>query len=300
MKRTPLVIAALAPVVALAAQHTDPPYMDHQQLRSHVQATSMLGAEVQSGEGRSVGTVEDIVFDQQGNISSVLVQREGTAAASEGNSPRNEVATGVESAAVRADAAVARGAQRVEEEWEAAAAADEGEADYVEARERGTDMAAVRAERRERTNRADNEMNVTEDSGGSDGRLAKLQWSEINYNAEEQVLRMSVDALQAVQFDPSDAQPAQGEVRASQLVGLEVNLADEESFGEVEDVMIDPGSGKASALVVDSMEFFDKERYALPVELEGLDRDEESLTLQMTQQEVEEIGEFEMDAASTR
>ena len=78
---------------------------------------------------------------------------------------------------------------------------------------------------------------------------------------------------------------------------MEVNLTDEESFGEIEDVLIDLESGTASALVVDSMQFFDKERYALPVNLDNVNPEDEELTLEVTQQELEAMGEFDMEGA---
>lgn len=319
MKRTPLMIAALVPIVAIASeQAVTEQSVDQQQLRNHVQVTKILGAEVQSGDGLDVGTVEDIVFDQQGNVSSVLVQREGNRM-SEGRDRwpdegepeagdnagmedvADDVSGSVERGAERTGAAVERGAEEAGQEWEEATG-DEDE--YTDA-----DVAEVRDDDRERTDREGNGMDMTVDPDRAETMemgddFATVQWSDVSYNAEEEVLRMNTEAssgLQTVQYDQSSAQTLQGEVRASKLVGLEVNLSDEESFGEVEDVMIDPESGKASALVVDTMEFFDKERYALPVELQGINVEEESLTLQMTQEEVKAMGEFEMEEVlSTR
>lgn len=315
MKRTPLVIAALVPIVAIASEQG----LDQQQLKNHVQATKVLGAEVQSGDGLDVGTVEDIIFDQQGNISSVLVQREGNLM-SEGRErwpgedeadtdsdmkrAAEDASAEVQRGAERAGAAVERGAEEAGQEWEEATGT--GEEEYADA-----DMADIRAERRQRTSRggegegmdmfADPDRAETVEMGDD---FAKLQWSDVSYNAEDQVLSMAGEAsslLRTVQYDQSSAQALQGEVRASKLIGLEVNLSDEKSFGEVEDVLIDPRNGRAAALVVDSMEFFDKERYALPVDLQGLNDEEESLTLQMTKQQVEDMGEFEMEEVlSTR
>lgn len=309
MKRTPMMVAALLPIAAIASQEAGLQELDAEQLKNHVQATRVLGAEVQSGDGMDVGTVEDIIFDQQGNISSVLVQREGSRMSSrdrdgwseETREAGDEMADAAENAAAEVESGAENAARETESAWDEATADDEGAEDM--------EAADVRAKTRERTDREGNGMSMTADLDRADtmevsDEFAQLKWSDVNYNAEDEVLRVSADALsgmQAVQYDQSSAQTLQGTVRASKLVGLEVNLADEESFGEIEDVMIDPVSGKASALVVDSMKFFDKERYALPVALQGLDRDAESLTLQVTQQQVEDMGEFQMDEArSTR
>lgn len=317
MKCTPLMIALLIPAAAIASQDAGEQNMDHQQLRNHVRASHILGAEVQSDSGQDMATVEDLVFDQQGSIVSVIVQREDRLMTDEWDrdtveaDQNAELDSDMERAAERAGDAVERGAetsaavvdsgvQEAGEEWQEATGDD--------ARVRGTDMAEVRAERRERTGREGNGMSTNVDTGragaleGGDA-FAALQWGNVSYNGEEQVLRVSSDAfsgLQAVQYDQSSARVPQSDIRASELIGLEIHLADEESFGEVEDVMIDAANGRASALIVDTMEFFDKERYALPIELAALNRENESLTLQLTQQQVEAMGEFEMDAAATR
>lgn len=304
MKRTPLMIALLIPAAAIASQETGQQNMDHQQLRNHVPASRILGSQVKSDDERDLATVEEIFFDQQGNITSVLVQREDRLMTDDqdgapGTAGQDaEMDDDMEQAAESMDDAVERGAET------SAAVVESGMQDTGEhARDRGDDMAEVRAERRERTDLQGNGMDMTLDADRADtiesgDEFARLQWSDISYNADEQVLRVSSDALsemQTVQYDQSSAQAPQGEVRASKLIGLEVNLSDEESFGEVEDVMIDSRNGKASALIVDTMEFFDKERYALPVELQGLNRENRSLMLQLTHQQVEAMGEFEMD-----
>lgn len=282
MKPTPLMVALLLPAAAIASQEAGQLDMDPQQLGNHLPASRILGAEVQSDNGRNLAIVEDIMFDQQGNITSVVVQREGRSmTAEQGGQPRDSG----QDAAVGDDREPAQDAA--------------GE----DASESGAGMADVRAERRQRTDREGNGMDIVADLDRADtiaggNEFVELQWSDVSYNVAEQVLRVSRDAfseMQTVQYNQSGGEARQGGVRASTLIGLEISLSDEESFGEVEDVMIDSSNGKASALVVDTMEFFNKERYALPIQLEGLNRENESLTLQLTQQQVKAMGEFEMD-----
>lgn len=51
---------------------------------------------------------------------------------------------------------------------------------------------------------------------------------------------------------------------ASQVIGMEVHLADTESFGSVEDVMLAPNGEKIVAYIVDSWDGLEKQRHALP------------------------------------
>src|SRR5690606_20823058 len=77
MKRTPLLLVALMPFVAGAgAAPGSTQEVDVQELRDDLQATDLLGMNVESG-GQEVGAIEDIVFDKDGSIASVIVQREG-------------------------------------------------------------------------------------------------------------------------------------------------------------------------------------------------------------------------------
>jgi len=265
MKRTPLLLAALVPFAATAA-NPGSPTVDQQALNDDYQVTRILGAEIQSSDGQGVGTVEDVIFDSDGNISSVLVQREGTLAGAAGDAGQN-----------------------AEQGWEDTAG-EEGQ---------DADMAETQADSGAREEGAGMDVSVDPDRAGSTeigDEFSRLQWSDVSYDAEEEIFRLNdLSSLETVGYDQSSAQTLGGEVRASKLVGLEVHLSDEESFGEVEDVMLDPRTGKASAIVVDSMEFFDKERYALPVSLDGINTEEESLTLQLTEQQVKDMGEFEMN-----
>lgn len=339
MNRTPLLLAALVPFVAVASQGSDRQQVDQQKLKSHVQATKVLGAEVQSSDGVDVGTVEDIIFDKQGNISSVLVQREGNLmgegrdrwpgageAEDEGDMERaaersdetlereteqagaaiergaEQTGDAIEAGAEETERMAERGAAETEQEWEEATGDRERDG-YADAESRERDADLVAADAGDREQREGSGMDVTMDPDRAETTemgddFAKLQWSDVSYNAEEQVLRLSgqaSSALKPVEYDQTSAQTLQGEVRASKLVGLEVNLSDEESWGEVEDVMIDAQGGKASAIVVDSMEFFSKERYALPVDLSNINTEEEVLNLQLSEKQVKDMGEFEME-----
>lgn len=83
-----------------------------------------------------------------------------------------------------------------------------------------------------------------------------------------------------------------------ELIGMEVNLADEESFGSVEDVMLDSRQSKAVALVVDNWDGLDKQRRALPVDAAIIRYDEEEVVYPYTVEQIESVPEFDLDEYS--
>lgn len=271
MKRTPLLLVALMPFVASAgAAPESTQNVDVQELSDDLQATALLGMNVESG-GQEIGAIEDIVFDKDGSIASVIVQREG----------------GVEQLTGEAEQAADDARVAAEDAWD----------DATDDRDRPTrDTVADSSERGE--DDADG-MGLDPDRMGTaemGDAFAKVDWSSLSVDSQNSVVRVAGGgaSLQNVAYDQTEPLGSTGEVRASHLIGMEVNLSDEESFGEVEDVMIDPATGKASAIVVDSMEFFDKERFALPVDLANVDTQEETLTVQYTKQQMEQMEEYEM------
>src|SRR5690606_29328908 len=88
----------------------------------------------------------------------------------------------------------------------------------------------------------------------------------------------------------------EGFVRAQRLVGMDVNLADKESYGEVQDVLIDTRTGEASAIVVDGGGLFTSQTRALPPQLGTVDTQRQQIDLQHTEQQLEDAEEFDLDA----
>lgn len=275
MKCIPLLTLTLLPFMATAGAQAGVDKLDHQALRDDVQVTQLLGADVESGDGQNIGSVEDVTLDRDGKVTAVIVQRGGDAA---------RVLDDAGNAASEARTAV-------EDTW------DEATGD----RERRTRDDAPVASR----DGADADADFDPDRIGSTEMgddFVKVELSDVSFDAETGIVRLNVDSasLQPAEYSQDEPSRVMDEVRASKLVGMEVNLTDEESFGEVEDVLINMQDGSASALIVDSMEFFDKERYALPVELQNLNEEEEELTLEITQQDVEALEEFDMDNDDAR
>lgn len=272
MKRIPLLMAVLLPFAAAAGAQTGVAALDHQTLRDDVQVTQLLGADVESGDGQNIGSVEDVTLDRDGKVTAVIVQR---------GQDTGKMLDEVENAAAEARTSV-------EDTWDEA----------TDSRERRTRDDAAAASRDGTADEADADFDpdrIGSTEMGDD--FVKVELSDVSFDAEAGVVRLNIDSasLQPAEYSQDEPSRLMDEVRASKLVGMEVNLTDEESFGEVEDVLINMQDGNASALVVDSMEFFDKERYALPVELNNLNDEEEELTLEITQQEIESLEEFDMD-----
>ncbi|HEX7029619.1 MAG TPA: PRC-barrel domain-containing protein [Gammaproteobacteria bacterium] len=277
MKRTSLLLAALTPFVASAgaATSTNQESIDHQELRDDLQVTQLLGMNVQSN-GQDIGAIEDVIFSKDGGIASVIIQREGD----------------IDRVAGEAEQAVDDVQAGAEDAWD----------DVTDERDRPT-RETVSAERDASAAGEDSQregMGLDPDRIGTaemGDAFVKADWASLSVDQQGEVVNLAGGdgSLQTVQYDQTEPLPSADEVRASELVGMEVNLSNEESFGEVEDVLIDARSGKASAIVVDSMEFFDKERFALPAQLDSMDPETEALTVQYTKEQIEQMEEFEMN-----
>lgn len=130
-----------------------------------------------------------------------------------------------------------------------------------------------------------------------DASHATLDWSQVSYDrsADAVLLTGTATTMSTVGHDPESTSAPSGRLHASELIGMDVNLADGDGYGEVEDVLVDPQSGHAVALVVDAGGIFDSRTIAVPVELDNVDPDEEEVTLQRTREEMETVEEVDLD-----
>lgn len=127
------------------------------------------------------------------------------------------------------------------------------------------------------------------DDDDADDDLARIAWDAISYDPDDDSVSLDVDKAGS---QPA-ARTAAGETfLASDIVGMEVHLSDAESFGEVEDLMIDGEQGKVSAVLVDTWQGFDKRTYALPVELDKVNTREGTLAYGYTESEVTSLQEY--------
>lgn len=87
-----------------------------------------------------------------------------------------------------------------------------------------------------------------------------------------------------------------GGMRISEIIGMEVNLADEQSFGRIEDVMLSSDGSAVVALVVDNWQGLNKHRRALPFDNAIVSYEEEEITFPYTEDRLEDVPDFNLDA----
>ncbi|HEX6928281.1 MAG TPA: hypothetical protein VF267_03455, partial [Gammaproteobacteria bacterium] len=119
---------------------------------------------------------------------------------------------------------------------------------------------------------------VTEDSEPVEDGTRRGIYEEVfmarfegaKFDARENRLHLA-DMARRIAGDGSEPPPV-GRYHASHVMGVPVNLADDERFGKVADILIRPGTTRAHAIVVEAGIFNNKE-YFLPPEFSALDRD---------------------------
>ncbi|HEX6930191.1 MAG TPA: PRC-barrel domain-containing protein, partial [Gammaproteobacteria bacterium] len=114
-------------------------------------------------------------------------------------------------------------------------------------------------------------------------------------DAAGDVVIVDMEARELMQKRQSDDTTSGDLLDAGEIVGMEVDLADTESFGEVEDVMIAEDGREAVALVVDNWDGVNKQRRALPVALDSVDREDESIRYDFGRDALGEAGDFDLD-----
>lgn len=314
MRVMPLLMAAMLPVAAVADQGPQAANWDYEQLRGSWRVSEIIGSEVQATDGTTYGEVKDVVLSTDGSIASVLVESDGAltreagamqeerdrAARMEDDAERRDVALEDEDRA-QDDARVITDDERVGEMVTEDRSREDRHDPTVQddtnymARD---DIQRLPAEAE--TVDPEEEVRVSQDNDqlvGATTRedgLVELEWRNPSFNADENVVRLDVGARAVALDQGRQTAGAQGEIRASDLIGMDVNLSDEESYGEVEDVLVS-ADGEATALVVDSWNFLTKDRYAIPVELDNVNVEENVIDYQLSSEEVEGFGEFEFD-----
>lgn len=148
---------------------------------------------------------------------------------------------------------------------------------------------------------------------GGDDNLVAVDWSGADFNADENLISLDVDPAELQggmqvsadsgmqQSDATltagvDSESAAGgqEYRASDLMEMDVHLSDEESFGSVDDILVN-AEGDASAVLVTTWDFLDRKQYALPVDLESVNAEEQTISYDLSSQDIEQQGEFDLD-----
>lgn len=298
MKRTPLMFAAMVPFVAVAAP-TEQDQKAYKQLADDVLVTEILEATVQNRQGKEIGEVEDVILGRDGEIQSVLVdrfidERRDKVYNEIIGSNKERRGEGREFAGVWGQQDTDRMQRLAVTEW---------------AREDQKTMPRIdrRDDRNlEKTAGYDSEKSYDEprnihfewnEASGFAGALTEIEWQDANYDDRKNIVRVNVEEhdMQRATYPDDEDFTSRGELTASEIIGTEVNLLDEDSFGEVENVLINPATNRASAYVVDSMDYFDRQVYALPANFDATSIFQDEVNYQFTANEVEQLGEFRLE-----
>lgn len=255
MKRVPLLITALVPFMAIAGGAGQKAQVDQEKLRGAVPASKIIGQDVETRDGREFGEVESIVFKKDGSVAYYGVE------------PDMDMYTESDDAQARREETAASGD---------AASISGGRANDVPRGGAAPDYEGTAA-------------------GGSGDDLIHVKPENISFEQNGDLVSIDMDGQSLMKQRGKTGSAESGdELEASEVIGMQVDLADEESFGEVEDIMLSEKGDQAVALVVDNWDGVDKERRALPVALESADREEDVIRYQLNKDELDE-GDFDLD-----
>lgn len=126
-----------------------------------------------------------------------------------------------------------------------------------------------------------------------EGKMS-AQPQDVKYDPKQDRVTVSMNKLQAADTSEYDTESSE-QMRLSDVVGMEVNLQDEDSFGRVEDVMLSKDNTEVVALVVDNWDGLEKHRRALPIEQAQFNAEEEEITLSLSLADVEPLPDFNLD-----
>lgn len=273
MNKLPILAFALAPFVAMASpmegdkdkhqvksqsqgQSQGQLKVDKQKLQQATPVTAMMDKEVFSEDGREIGNVDDVVVSRDGKVKNFIVDTD---------------LQNMDIADTEGDNATER---------ETGSEFEQAEAEFEQGAEATERTAERTADRAETSLPGQGEMSV--------------QPQDVKYDVKQGRVTVSMDKLQAADTEVYGSE-ASGEMRLSEVVGMEVNLQDEDSFGRVEDVMLSKDNTEVVALVVDNWDGFEKHRRALPIEQAEFNAEEEEITLSLSLADVEPLPEFNLD-----
>lgn len=286
MKRIPLFMAAALVPLAATAGEQDLVNWDVESVKDDQRITDIIGAEVYSADGKGIGEVRDVVLDSDG-ISSVLFMP----------NTREDLTTG-KRVATPADP------QDTDVYESAEAAARDNMADAPNVRQEPASSDDFQEQQ------SDTLMRTAAQAGV--GEMAMLDWDDITYDAGRDAVMLKSDQVQFESAAAFSENPESGmtadehaadthaasergdQVPANTVLGMDVNLADEDSFGRVEDVLVSD-DGEATAFVVDSWDLADKQRFAIPADITTVDAEQDEINLDYSKDELTNLEEFDFD-----
>lgn len=128
-------------------------------------------------------------------------------------------------------------------------------------------------------------------------QLAPVSAETVSFDSKQDRVTVDTEKLKQQASTTSERELENG-LRVSKVVGMDVNLNNDESYGRVEEVMLSKDNTKAVALVVDSWDGLEKRRQAFPLDKASFDAETETVKLDLSQNEAQNAPKFSLDKYS--
>lgn len=117
------------------------------------------------------------------------------------------------------------------------------------------------------------EAEPAEDSGRRNmyEEMFAASFEDVRFAPQDSELRVTEELRRDYREDDRK-DPLVGRFHASEIIGATVNLADDDGFGKVVDILVSPGSSQAYGFVVETG-VFNGDTYLLPPDFAAFDRD---------------------------
>lgn len=268
-----ILAAAMTPLLAVAGGG-DKLGVKTDELKDDWRLSEIIGSEVQSSDGQTVGEVQDVLLSEDGRVEALQVS------ADDGMTRQASVSTteGVERGAVGDGAGQVVAEDRTQVGMRNTGA--ERDELVTQTGEDGADAAASLGQA--------GDSRVAAAAMTDDADLTSVSWDSPQFDEQNGVITVQSSQMQTVSAeDSSSATSASGKHKASELMEMEVALSDEDSFGNVEDVLVS-SDGEVSALVVNAGGFMSEEQYALPADFENVSAEEGAIRYDLARADVEQ------------
>lgn len=268
-----ILAAAMTPLLAVAGGG-DKLGVKTDELKDDWRLSEIIGSEVQSSDGQTVGEVQDVLLSEDGRVEALQVS------ADDGMTRQASLSTteGVERGAVGDGAGQVVAEDRTQVGMRNTGA--ERDELVTQTGEDGADAAASLGQA--------GDSRVAAAAMTDDADLTSVSWDSPQFDEQNGVITVQSSQMQTVSAeDSSSATSASGKHKASELMEMEVALSDEDSFGNVEDVLVS-SDGEVSALVVNAGGFMSEEQYALPADFENVSAEEGAIRYDLARADVEQ------------
>lgn len=268
-----ILAAAMTPLLAVAGGG-DKLGVKTDELKDDWRLSEIIGSEVQSSDGQTVGEVQDVLLSEDGRVEALQVS------ADDGMTRQASLSTteGVERGAVGDGAGQVVAEDRTQVGMRNTGA--ERDELVTQTGEDGADAAASLGQA--------GDSRVAAAAMTDDADLTSVSWDSPQFDEQNGVITVQSSQMQTVSAeDSSSATSASGKHKASELMEMEVALSDEDSFGNVEDVLVS-SDGEVSALVVNAGGFMSEEQYALPADFENVSAEEGVIRYDLARADVEQ------------